>query len=60
MASLSPEELKSLSQEKPEEIKAAPSVEKVESALPDNSIAKLLSGEKKKSESISSSLLNDH
>jgi hypothetical protein len=61
MASLSPEELKSLAQDKPvEEVKAEPPLEKVESALPDTSIAKLLGGEKKKSESISSSLLNDH
>ena len=60
MASLSPEELKSLAQDKPvEEVKAEP-LEKVETALPDTSIAKLLGGEKKKSESISSSLLNDH
>jgi hypothetical protein len=60
MASLSPEELNSLAQEKPEEIKTAPPLEKAESALPDNTIAKLLGGDKKKSESFSSSLLNDH
>lgn len=49
MATLSPEELKSLAQDKPEDLKTTTSFEKSEKeALPDNAITKLLGDQKKK------------
>jgi hypothetical protein len=49
MATLSPEELKSLSQDKPEDLKTTSSLDKSEKeALPDNAITKLLNGKMKK------------